>query len=84
MAGLPSLSTVPWALVALSIFRAPTWACLFCFTSHEERLRICQIFTGMEGPELEMCEKEFTAAFKGLEDIQISEEPPPRPPGLGS
>lgn len=84
MAGLPLLNTVPLALVALLIFRAPAWACLFCFTSHEERLRICQIFTGMEGPELETCEKEFTAAFEGLKDVQISEEPPPRPPGLGS
>nr|XP_036881898.1 sperm acrosome membrane-associated protein 6 isoform X3 [Manis javanica] len=52
--------------------RAPAWACLFCFTSHEERLRICQIFTGMEGPELETCEKEFTAAFEGLKDVQIN------------
>lgn len=74
MALLPQGSAVPSALVALMVFRAPAWACLLCFTSHKERVRICQIFAGIEGPELEKCEEAFAVAFKGLLDTEISEE----------
>lgn len=74
MALLPQGSAVPSALVALMVFRAPAWACLLCFTSHKERIRICQIFAGTEGPELEKCEEAFAVAFKGLLDTEISEE----------
>lgn len=63
------------------VFRGPAWACLFCFTSYEERVRICQIFAGVEGPELEKCQKAFITAFQGLLDIEISEENCHRPPG---
>lgn len=73
MALLAQGSTVPSALVALMVFRGPAWACLFCFTSYEERVRICQIFAGVEGPELEKCQKAFITAFKGLLDIEIND-----------
>ncbi|KAF3814930.1 hypothetical protein GH733_017206, partial [Mirounga leonina] len=72
MALLAPGSAVPSALVALMVFRAPAWACLLCFTSYKERVRICQIFAGIEGPELEKCEEAFTAAFKGLLDTEIN------------
>ncbi|KAM8964447.1 LOW QUALITY PROTEIN: sperm acrosome membrane-associated protein 6 [Lycaon pictus] len=73
MALLAQGSTVPSALVALMVFRGPAWACLFCFTSYEERVRICQIFAGVEGPELEKCQKAFITAFQGLLDIEIND-----------
>ncbi|XP_077919656.1 sperm acrosome membrane-associated protein 6 isoform X3 [Halichoerus grypus] len=72
MALLAPGSAVPSALVALMVFRAPAWACLLCFTSYKERVRICQIFAGIEGPELEKCEEAFTVAFKGLLDTEIN------------
>ncbi|KAM5207619.1 sperm acrosome membrane-associated protein 6 isoform 2-T2 [Hipposideros larvatus] len=72
MALLAPVSAVPCTLVALLVFRAPAWACLLCFTSYNERLRVCQTFAGMEGPELEKCEEAFTAAFKGLLDTEIN------------
>lgn len=84
MAQLAAASAVLCALVALVTFGAPAWACLLCFTSYSERLRVCQIFVGMEGPQLEKCEEAFTAAFKGLQDTEISEEaPPPSSRALG-
>ncbi|KAM7057531.1 sperm acrosome membrane-associated protein 6 isoform 2-T2 [Molossus nigricans] len=72
MAQLAAASAVPCTLVALVIFGAPAGACLLCFTSYSERLRICQIFVGLEGPQLEKCEEAFTAAFKGLLDTEIN------------
>ncbi|KAF6289125.1 sperm acrosome associated 6 [Rhinolophus ferrumequinum] len=72
MALLASASAVPFALVALTVFRVPAWACLLCFTSYNERLRVCQTFAGVEGPELEKCEEAFSAAFKGLLDTEIN------------
>ncbi|OBS70016.1 hypothetical protein A6R68_01446, partial [Neotoma lepida] len=53
------------------IFRASTWACLFCFTTHEERLRVCQMFVGTEGSKLGQCKDALTAAFEGLSDMEI-------------
>lgn len=76
MALLAPESAVPSTLVALVVLRVPAWACLLCFTSYKERLRICQIFSGVEGPEREKCEKAFTAAFQGLLDTEISEKTP--------
>lgn len=73
MALLAPVSIVPSALVALVGIMAPAWACLLCFTTYSERLRICQIFVGMEEPALEKCENAFTAAFKGLSNTEISE-----------
>lgn len=85
MALLAPASTVPSALVALSVFGASAWACLLCFTSYNERLQICQIFPGLESPALGKCEEAFTEAFKGLLDTEIREETPPSssipPPG---
>lgn len=66
------------------IFRASTWACLFCFTTHEERLRVCRMFVGTEGSKLGQCKDALTAAFEGLSDMEISEEtllPDPGPWG---
>ncbi|XP_047566477.1 sperm acrosome membrane-associated protein 6 isoform X2 [Lutra lutra] len=72
MALLAQDSAVPSALVALMVLRAPAWACLLCFTSYKERMRICQIFIGVQGPELEKCEEAFAAAFEGLLDTEIN------------
>nr|XP_042124673.1 sperm acrosome membrane-associated protein 6 isoform X1 [Peromyscus maniculatus bairdii] len=54
------------------IFRASTWACLFCFTTHEERLRVCRMFVGTEGSKLGQCKDALTAAFEGLSDMEIN------------
>ncbi|XP_039695497.1 sperm acrosome membrane-associated protein 6 isoform X11 [Pteropus medius] len=67
-----AVSAVLCALVVLTVSGTPAWACLLCFTSYTERLRICQTFAGMEGPELEKCEAAFTAAFRGLLDAEIN------------
>ncbi|XP_044112657.1 sperm acrosome membrane-associated protein 6 isoform X2 [Neovison vison] len=72
MALLAQDSAVPSALVALMVLRAPAWACLLCFTSYKERMRICQIFIGVQSPELEKCEEAFAAAFEGLLDTEIN------------
>ncbi|XP_012412505.1 sperm acrosome membrane-associated protein 6 [Trichechus manatus latirostris] len=72
MALLAPVSIVPSALVAVVVITAPAWACLLCFTTYSERLRICQIFVGMEEPALEKCEDAFTATFKGLRDMEIN------------
>uniref|UniRef100_A0A8C3YKX4 Sperm acrosome associated 6 n=1 Tax=Catagonus wagneri TaxID=51154 RepID=A0A8C3YKX4_9CETA len=72
MALLAPASTVPSALLALSVFGASAWACLLCFTSYNERLQICQTFTGLESPRPGECEEAFTDAFKGLLDTEIN------------
>ncbi|XP_025223243.1 sperm acrosome membrane-associated protein 6 [Theropithecus gelada] len=72
MALLALASAVLSALLALAVFRVPAWACLLCFTTYSERLRICQMFVGMRGPKLEECEEAFTAAFRGLSDTEIN------------
>ncbi|XP_024624285.1 sperm acrosome membrane-associated protein 6 [Neophocaena asiaeorientalis asiaeorientalis] len=72
MALLAAGSAVPSALVALTVFRASAWACLLCFTSYNERLQICQIFAGLESPDLGKCEEALTDAFKGLQDTEIN------------
>ncbi|XP_058564437.1 sperm acrosome membrane-associated protein 6 isoform X5 [Neofelis nebulosa] len=72
MALLAQDSAVPCALVALTVFRAPAWACLICFTSYKERTRICHIFAGIQGPELEKCQEAFSSAFADLADIEIN------------
>ncbi|XP_040589852.1 sperm acrosome membrane-associated protein 6 isoform X2 [Mesocricetus auratus] len=59
-------------LLFLLIFRAPTWACLFCFTTYEERLRVCQMFADTDGPNLGHCKDAFKAAFEGLSDVEIN------------
>ncbi|ELK18462.1 hypothetical protein PAL_GLEAN10004462 [Pteropus alecto] len=77
-----AVSAVLCALVVLTVSGTPAGACLLCFTSYTERLRICQTFAGMEGPELEKCEAAFTAAFGGLLDAEISEEIAPPSSGV--
>ncbi|XP_066875046.1 sperm acrosome membrane-associated protein 6 isoform X3 [Kogia breviceps] len=72
MALLAPGSAVPSALVALTVFRASAWACLLCFTSYNERQQICQIFAGLESPDLKKCEEALTDAFKGLLDTEIN------------
>ncbi|XP_044902215.1 sperm acrosome membrane-associated protein 6 isoform X6 [Felis catus] len=72
MALLARDSAVPCALVVLTVFRAPAWACLICFTSYKERTRICQMFAGTQGPELEKCQEAFSSAFADLADIEIN------------
>lgn len=69
-------AAVRCTLVALTVLGAPAWACLLCFTSYSERIRICQTFAGVEGPKVEKCEEALEAAFKGLLDTEISEETP--------
>ncbi|XP_016836029.1 sperm acrosome membrane-associated protein 6, partial [Cricetulus griseus] len=53
------------------IFRASTWACLSCFTTYEERLRVCQTFVNT-GPKLGQCKDALTDAFQGLSDTEIN------------
>ncbi|XP_028334066.1 sperm acrosome membrane-associated protein 6-like [Physeter macrocephalus] len=72
MALLAPGSAVPSALVALTVFRASAWACLLCFTSYNERQQICQMFAGLESPDLGKCEEALTDAFKGLLDTEIN------------
>ncbi|XP_059521840.1 sperm acrosome membrane-associated protein 6 [Myotis daubentonii] len=72
MAQLAAGSAVPCALVALTVLGAPAWACLLCFTSYSERIRICQTFVGVAGPKVEKCEKALEAAFEGLLDTEIN------------
>ncbi|XP_015424276.1 PREDICTED: sperm acrosome membrane-associated protein 6-like [Myotis davidii] len=72
MAQLAAGSAVPCALVALTVFGDPAWACLLCFTSYSERIRICQTFVGVAGPKVEKCEEALEAAFKGLLDTEIN------------
>lgn len=83
MALLAQDSAVPSALVALMVLRAPAWACLLCFTSYKERMRICQIFIGVQSRELQKCEEAFAAAFEGLLDTEISEATCHFPQGPG-
>ncbi|KAM6223578.1 sperm acrosome membrane-associated protein 6 [Rhynchocyon petersi] len=64
----------PSALVALAVVTVPTWACLLCFTTYSERLRVCQFFVGPKGPAGTKCEDDFEAAFKGLRDMEINYE----------
>ncbi|KAL1771003.1 sperm acrosome membrane-associated 6 [Sigmodon hispidus] len=54
------------------IFRASTWACLFCFTTHEERLRVCQMFVGIGGSKLGQCRDEFISAFEIFSNMEIN------------
>ncbi|XP_075855161.1 sperm acrosome membrane-associated protein 6 isoform X1 [Microcebus murinus] len=74
MARLAPARAVPSALLALAVLRAPAGACLLCFTTFAERLRICQMFAGVDSPELRKCEEVFTAAFRGLSDMEINYE----------
>lgn len=68
-------------LLFLLIFRASTWACLFCFTTYEERLRLCRMFVGSEDSKIRQCRDALSAAFEGLLNMEISEEPHLPEPG---
>ncbi|XP_028622267.1 sperm acrosome membrane-associated protein 6 isoform X2 [Grammomys surdaster] len=61
-----------FAPLFLLIFRASTWACLFCFTTYEERLRLCQMFVGNEESKIRQCFDGFSAAFESLLDLEIN------------
>ncbi|KAB0383171.1 hypothetical protein FD755_005088 [Muntiacus reevesi] len=74
MAWLAPWSAILPSLAALAVFDASAWACLLCFTSYEERLQICQIFAGLDSPDLGKCEEAFADAFKGLLDTEINYE----------
>ncbi|KAI4571159.1 hypothetical protein MJG53_013265 [Ovis ammon polii x Ovis aries] len=74
MAWLAPWSAILPSLVALVVSGASAWACLLCFTSYEERLQICQIFAGLDSPDLGKCEEAFADAFKGLLDTEINYE----------
>lgn len=64
------------ALLALLALGVPAGACLLCFTTYRQRLRLCHMFAGRPGPEIDKCEAAFTAAFKTLLDVEISEHCP--------
>lgn len=81
MALLSLVSAVRSALLALLVSRASTWACLQCFTTYAERLRLCRMWAKVEGPRVQQCEDAFTAAFKGLSNVEISKDT--TLPGLG-
>ncbi|XP_060031478.1 sperm acrosome membrane-associated protein 6 isoform X2 [Erinaceus europaeus] len=74
MAPVAPASKVPSALGVLAALGVPAWACLLCFTDYEDRLRICHIFAGREGPELHRCREALTNAFKVLQDTEINYE----------
>ncbi|XP_060222753.1 sperm acrosome membrane-associated protein 6 isoform X2 [Meriones unguiculatus] len=59
-------------LLFLLILRASTWACLFCFTAQEERLRVCQMFVGKDVSKLRQCKDTFETAFEILSDMEIN------------
>ncbi|XP_049643552.1 sperm acrosome membrane-associated protein 6 [Suncus etruscus] len=65
----PKVSLALLFLLGLAL-RVP--GCLLCFTSYEERLRVCQFFLGEDSPKLEGCMEAFVSAFKGLRDIEIN------------
>lgn len=81
MALLSLVSAVPSALLALLVSRASAWACLQCFTTYAERLHLCRMWARMGGPRVRQCEDAFTAAFKGLSNMEISKDT--ILPGLG-
>nr|XP_051692556.1 sperm acrosome membrane-associated protein 6 isoform X1 [Oryctolagus cuniculus] len=60
------------ALLALLALGVPAGACLLCFTTYSQRLRLCHMFAGRPGPEIDKCEAAFTAAFKTLSDVEIN------------
>lgn len=74
MALLRLASAVPSGLRALLVLRASAWACLLCFTTYTERVSICRMFAGLQGPRIDQCKEALTAAFQGLSDMEISEE----------
>lgn len=74
MALLSLMSAVQSALLALLVSRASAWACLRCFTTYAERLRICQIWAGPQGPRVKQCQEAFTDAFEGLSNMEISKD----------
>ncbi|XP_069918663.1 sperm acrosome membrane-associated protein 6 isoform X1 [Oryctolagus cuniculus] len=59
-------------LAALLALGVPAGACLLCFTTYSQRLRLCHMFAGRPGPEIDKCEAAFTAAFKTLSDVEIN------------
>ncbi|XP_017445219.1 sperm acrosome membrane-associated protein 6 isoform X4 [Rattus norvegicus] len=61
-----------FVLLLLLIFRASTWACLFCFTTHEERLSLCRMFVGSEDSKIRKCRDALTDAFEGFSDMEIN------------
>ncbi|XP_055450830.1 sperm acrosome membrane-associated protein 6 [Psammomys obesus] len=61
-----------FVLLFLLILRASTWACLFCFTAQEERLRVCQMFVGKDVSKLRQCKDTFETAFEVLSDMEIN------------
>ncbi|XP_037675911.1 sperm acrosome membrane-associated protein 6 isoform X14 [Choloepus didactylus] len=61
----------PSALAALVLVVGPAWTCLLCFTTHDDRLQVCQTFAGIEGPKLQECRKALVIAFKGLTEANI-------------
>lgn len=70
-----------FVLLLLLTFRASTWACLFCFTTHQERVSLCRMFVGSEDSKIRKCRDALTAAFEGFSDMEISEEPLLHKPG---
>lgn len=64
-----------FVLLLLLTFRASTWACLFCFTTHQERISLCRMFVGSEDSKIRRCRDALTYAFEDFSDMEISEEP---------
>ncbi|KAG8511292.1 LOW QUALITY PROTEIN: Sperm acrosome membrane-associated protein 6 [Galemys pyrenaicus] len=62
----------PAALLVLTALGAPAWACLRCFTTYKERVRVCQSFVGRGSRQVDKCEQAFEDAFRGLRDVEIN------------
>ncbi|XP_037372965.1 sperm acrosome membrane-associated protein 6 isoform X3 [Talpa occidentalis] len=62
----------PAALVALAALGTPAWACFFCLTTHQDRLRICQIFSGWNAKVTDNCYRRLLNTFKPTEKAEIN------------
>ncbi|XP_012589056.1 PREDICTED: uncharacterized protein LOC105854458 isoform X4 [Condylura cristata] len=67
---------VPTALVALTILRAPAWACLLCFTTSNQRYDVCRalVFWPWDRGK---CQKSLENAFQHLQHLDIRYEDRP-------
>ncbi|XP_012883068.1 PREDICTED: uncharacterized protein LOC105994184 [Dipodomys ordii] len=59
-------------LLGLLVCPACTRACLMCFVTDKERIRICQMFVGMKAWKTKECDEKFQLAFKDLLKTEIN------------
>ncbi|XP_069856939.1 sperm acrosome membrane-associated protein 6 isoform X6 [Dipodomys merriami] len=59
-------------LLGLLVCPACTQACLMCFVTDKERIRICQMFVGMKAWKTKVCDEKFQLAFEDLLKTEIN------------